>query len=929
MIFIISVLFISNGFAFNIEEQSDTINSNYYIDNFKKLYSSNKISNKPDKVLYYTNLLIENFEQKNDTTQVLNYYNETCNYLINKQQYKLVANLLKRYVQYAEKSKNSNHIADAYYQTANFFMNAKINYEIAVEYYNKSLEIYKNTNRYYEIALVYDQLGFCYAFRLKDKNEALKYYQKSAEIREQYGFYPSLNGSYQKLALLYRNQFRNYNVSKEYYKKALNIATVHNDSFRIADALLETGCLNFSYNKPDSILVLYFKSLEIATKIRDTAMLDLCYNHLSWYYNSSKDYKKALYYLSKTKYNTLLGIENWTPTPTLQIAKLEHQLGNYKGAAEHYIKYIQLNDSLQKIKKAEEYSELELKFELESIEKGNQLKVEKAKAALQQQKALRNFFILLALFLIVVVYLIYRNYINKQITIKKLHEADKMKLRFFTNISHELRTPLTLLISPLERLGAKLKETDEGNLIPMMLRNTRKLKSLINQLLDISKIDTDSLTLAKSRNDFNNVFRTITSMFESMAHDKNIDFRVSIENQELSFYFDKERIEQVISNLLSNAFKFTLVGGKISASVTKLDHHLILSIKDTGIGISPEDISKVFNRFYQSSKSKNKPYEGTGLGLNIVKEYVELHHGTVSVNSELGIGSEFTVKLPLYEYNMESEKQSAAEMLVNLEDVPNNKEGKGLIRKDCETLLIVEDNIDLRNYLKSIFHGKYNILDASNGEVGKQIASKDNPDIIISDVMMPVCDGYCLTEYLKSQIETSHIPIILLTAKASYDDRLTGYEHGADDYIAKPFNERELELKVQNILMTRKKQKEKYSKNITVNPSEIVTTSIDEQLLRNIVQVIERNISNVDFSIDQLCTEVGLSRRNMFRKLKALVDMSPSQFIRTIRLKRAAQLLSQNAGNVSEIAYQTGFDNLSYFTKCFKKTFHKLPSEYM
>jgi len=928
-IFLIYTLIACTGHAFNKLTINDTIKGSDEQCYLEKLYSKSKSENKPTQVVHYTYELIKHYEKENDTAQIIKYYNETCNYLINKQQYKLVAKLLKRYVQYAEKLDNKMHIADAYFQTANFFVSSKINSEIAVEYYNKSLEIYLNTNRFFKIALVYEKLGFCYIFRLYKKDEALKYYQKSIEIREQKGFYPSLNESYQLLALLYRSDFRDYDSSKLYYEKALKVATEHKDSFRVADALLETGCLNFRFYKTDSVLVYYFNALEIANQTCDTAMLDLCYNHLSWYYNFLEDYEKALYYLSKTKYNALLGMENWTPKPTLRIAELEQKLGNYKSAAKYYEKYIRQDDSLQEIKKATEYSALELKFELDNIEKENRLKEEKAKAALQSQRVVRNFLILLAIFLIIVLYLIYRNYKSKQLSNKKLHEVDKMKLRFFTNISHELRTPLTLLISPLERMGAKLKEIDVENLMPVMLKNTRKLKSMINQLLDISKIDSESLTLIKGQHDFNNVFRTTTSMFHSMAQDKNIYFKVTTENQELNFSFDKERIEQVISNLLSNAFKFTSVGGKIAARVSILNDDLIISIKDSGIGIPSDDLGKIFNRFYQTKSSKNEPYEGTGIGLNIVKEYVELHNGSVSVSSEPGNGSEFIVKLPLIGYIKEQNKQLVTEILVDSEEMPVNNEEKGRIRKECETLLIVEDNYDLRNYLKSIFQNKYNVLEASNGEEGKQIANIENPDILISDVMMPICDGYCLTAYLKSKIETSHIPIILLTAKARENDRLSGFKYGADDYIAKPFDENELVLKVNNILTTRKKQRERFSKKITVNPSEIAAASLDEQLLQKIIQLIEKNISNTDYTIEQLCIEAGLSRRNMFRKLKALTDMSPSQLIRSVRLKRAAQLLTQKAGNVSEIAYQTGFENLSYFTKCFKETFQKAPSEYL
>ena len=799
------------------------------------------------------------------------------------------------------------------------------NYPLSLEHYQKALKINEESGSKKQIANCLNNIGLIY----KEQGNytlALTYYQKSFKIHEETGDMKGIGTCFNNIGEVYIKQ-GNYTLALTYYQKSLKISLKIGDKSLMAIIMNNIGTIYY-YQGNFTLAFDYFqKALKISEEVNSKLIISECYANLGLNYLGTLNFKKALDYTQKSLIIAReLKLLNEQRRMHLQISEIYTATKDYKKALESYILYKELNDSIFSEKNIKKITRLEYQYEFEKEKQTIELEQQKKDAIsaekLKRQKTARNFIILFAILLIILVCLIYRNYKNKQL-------ADKMKLRFFTNISHELRTPLTLLISPLERMSAKFKENDEDNLVPIMLKNTNKLKNLINQLLDISKIETESLTLVKDYYEFNNVFKTTTSMFVSMAQDKNIDFRVSIENQGFVFYFDKERIEHVISNLLSNAFKFTPEGGQINASVSKHDDYLSLSIKDTGIGISPDDIGKVFKRFYQSSKDNNSSYEGTGIGLNIVKEYVELHDGTVSVKSELGKGSEFLVKLPLYELNTELNEQSETEILLDSgEKLSNNKE-KIQDRKELETLLIVEDNLDLRNYLKSIFQNRYNVLEASNGEVGKQIASKENPELVISDVMMPVCDGYCLTEYLKSQIETSHIPIILLTAKASHDDKLTGYELGADDYIAKPFNEKELVLKVYNSLLTRKKQKEKYSKNITINSSEIVATSIDEQLLQKIVQIIEQNISNVDFSIDQLCVEVGISRRNMFRKLKALTDMSPSQFIRAFRLKRAAQLLSQKAGSVSEIAYQTGFDHLSYFTKCFKETYQKLPSEYV
>ncbi len=732
------------------------------------------------------------------------------------------------------------------------------------------------------------------------------------------------------IAVLYRHKLYKYEESRQYYNNALQVATLINDNIKIADILKEIGCVNLQYNKVDSVLYFYNKSLAVAQKAQDTLSLNSVNIHLSGYYEHIGDYEKSLQFILKVGDNVIHDVNaNWIPEPLLKTAELEQRLGYFEQSATHYERYIYLKDSITKIKRAKDFSLLELKFDLEKKEKENELKDEILTNELSKQKLARNFFMVFSVLLFISIYLLYRNYKTKQMANKQLHEAFKQKLKFFTNISHELRTPLTLLVSPLERIKGIIKDPEAESIVNSMVRNTNKLKDQINQLLDISKIDNKILSIDKGLHDFILLFKSVSTMFNSMAEDKSITYIINIEPEQLFFSYDQERIKHVITNLLSNAFKFTHEGGKIITSVSKVDNNMIFSVRDTGIGIPADDINNIFKRFYQSGNGKNEPYDGTGLGLNIVKEYIEIHEGSITVSSELGKGSEFIVKLSLKQYCIESNENIEKDMLIESHKAIPNKNEIIQVKDNKETMLIVEDSKDLRNYLKIIFQSQYKLFEASNGEDGKQVAIKENPDIIISDVMMPVCDGYCLTEYLKSHIETSHIPIILLTAKATRDDKLTGYNYGADDYIAKPFDEKELELKVSNILKTLKSQKLKYKNTFQFGVSEIVISSIDERFLQNATKIIENNISNINFNIDQLCGEANISRRTMFRKIKALTDMNPSQFIRTIRLKVAEQLLSQNAGSISEIAYQTGFEDPSYFSKCFKEVYKKSPSSYL
>ncbi|MGB5848798.1 MAG: two-component regulator propeller domain-containing protein, partial [Ignavibacteriaceae bacterium] len=539
-------------------------------------------------------------------------------------------------------------------------------------------------------------------------------------------------------------------------------------------------------------------------------------------------------------------------------------------------------------------------------------------------------------------------------------EIDRMKSRFFANISHEFRTPLTLIKGPVQQM---LSGDFKGNIekqYKIILRNTNRLMQLINQLLDLSKLDSGQMTLKTSPENMLPLLKGLTQSFESLAKQKNITLQFQSSDTDIIAYIDRDKFEKIVINLLSNAFKFTPDGGYVSVSVNLqvLKTHfgseitgmrskddettsVKIAICNSGPGINPEQLNKIFDRFYQADDSSVRTQEGTGIGLALTKELVELHHGEIKVDSEPGTSTTFTIRLPLGKEHLLPEQiiETSAEVssdikidsdLVESSLSPESKaETTSHQRdKDFPTLLIVDDNPDMRNYMHESLESNYKIIEAENGEVGIQQALKHSPDMIISDVMMPKMDGFQFCSKIKKDERTSHIPVILLTAKASGESKIEGLETGADDYLTKPFDTRELQVRIKNLIEQRRKLQEKFRREIIVNPGDITVTSIDEQLLQRAINAVENNISDPDFDTTTMAKEVGVSRMLLHTKLKALTGLSTGEFIRTLRLKRAAQLLKQGSGNVTQIAYDVGFQSLSYFAKTFRKQFGQSPSHY-
>lgn len=512
--------------------------------------------------------------------------------------------------------------------------------------------------------------------------------------------------------------------------------------------------------------------------------------------------------------------------------------------------------------------------------------------------------------------------------VKQKEELNQMKFRFFTNVSHELRTPLTLIITPLEILRKKIADEKILRQLDVIYKNAQELYGLVNQLLDFRKIEMQMEKLHLTASDMEEFITSIHGLFLPFAVEKHLDFQLQVQDKHLFMYFDHDKLHKIVNNLLSNAFKFTPENGTVTLHLSKIQeqgrNYVKIAVADTGIGIPEEQRSHIFERFYQVQNwDENKI--GSGIGLHLVKEYIQIHEGRIEVTGKAGEGATFIVYLPMDLKPME-EENAKAEMLVeqDLEEVTGisaDTDGK-------KKILIVEDNDDVRAFLKEQLEEWYNVYDAPDGEAGEQLAVEHNPDLIISDIMMPKVDGIELCRRIKTNVQTSHIPVVLLTARTADDIKISSYEVGADSYIAKPFNFDVLLVRIRKLIEQQENRKQEFRKNIRVNPSVITITSLDEQLIQKALEQIERNIDNPEYNVESLSRDLGMSRMNLYRKLQSVTGHTPTEFIKTIRLKRAAQLLQGSQLTIVEVADRVGFSSSSYFTKCFKEQFGVLPTQY-
>ncbi len=776
--------------------------------------------------------------------------------------------------------------------------------EKAQRYIQKAEALCLLTNNWVTIPRVYVASGLIYAVR-KQYDSALLQFNKSLQIAEQEQNNYYLPVIYTNIGAIYGCDKKNRLLEMDYYHKALRLSKTIGNKYALARVFSKLG----------SALV------------------------------EEKKYQEAEKYLRESQQlSQAIGLKMVVKDNLMQLMNLKMLQGKPSEAQRYMKDYYDLKDSLLNEKKTRQIVELEARYEIEQKEQAIALLEHEQQIQTIWRNALLIGFIGIAIASIVI-YRLQRLRAQKTkelLSVQKslnykLKETDLLKSRFFANISHEFRTPLTLIAAPIEeKLSVPSLSGHDKMTFQLIQRNTNRLLNLVNQLLDLSKLEIGKMQLRVRQGDLNEFLSLVIASFDSLAQSKKIHFSKNIaisENEET--WYDSDKLEKIINNLLFNAFKFTEAGGAVTLSIysEKHSHDILIKISDTGKGIPSEELTHVFSPFYQSKNTADDGQPGTGLGLSLVKELVNLYGGIIELVSFENKGTTVTTRLPTNKerfpvdaYIQEVETPKTHTQHNNLEIKISDGSASDVVHAD--SVLIVEDNNELRNFIAMSLKNQFTILTAKDGDDGFILATEQIPSLIISDVMMPKLNGLELTEKLKSDERTSHIPVVLLTAKADPESRLGGFKMGADDYLAKPFSTAELHVRISNLIEQRKRLAAKFRKGMTELPKPSKEPSLDEKFVHRVKAIVEANLSDYTFSVEKMAEEIHLSRTQLFRKLKGVTGLSPNEFINNIRLQKAAKLILAKSDTVSQIGYSVGFNDQSYFAKRFRKKFGKSPSEY-
>jgi signal transduction histidine kinase/DNA-binding response OmpR family regulator len=828
----------------------------------------------------------------------------------------------------------------------------------AVKTFNKRLKLaIENKNAWKQVD-TYEALGLCYSGRELDS--ALYYFREAETI------WDTLHQGY----LAY-----NYMITAEAYSAA------GPDYYNLAEDYLVKSYGKAGNGRQMQVRLLYdFAHLYFKTGRYDECREDLQIAlHMCRNYLTKQNHQMFTYLNEKMEYEMTL--KPYMEKIYWLYYRLDSTLNDQASAFKYFKLATQWKDSIVNRQNKIQWAMMQGEYETEKaqnqislLEKDNKVK----SLTIKRSRIILIGLAALVLLIVLVVIIFIRNRKIKtqhaleleQLKTEKLQELDRLKSRFFDNISHEFRTPLTLIMRPLEKVLSKTHDETDKKDLTVARKYANSLQNLINNLLTLSRLESGKMQLHATEINIVKLINGYFQAFESLAKQKNISLHFIAKNKEISAFIDQEKFEQILNNLLSNAFKFTGEGGIVEIEVGSRQFAEIkqttqgiancvlptsnsvslwaeIKISDTGCGIPPEHINHIFDRFYQVGQENNSYYEGTGIGLALSKELVELHHGIIKVESEERKGTTFTILIPLGKDHLKPKEilTEKPEKIISLTfpTIPTDDQTVYIADPEEENenydiqpiLLIAEDNADMRSYIREYFEHEYKIIEAVDGRDGYEKAIDKIPDVIISDVMMPNMDGNELCIKVKTDERTSHIPVILLTARASKESRIEGLETGADDFIAKPFDGEELQVRVKNLINQRKRTNAILERNIQKSHADIKLdfedseiTSMDKKFIQKTVLIVKQRMSDTDFSVEELGIKVGMSRSQLHRKLKALVGQSASEFIRTMRLNAASELLASKAGNVAEIAFEVGFNNLSWFSKCFQQQFGILPSAY-
>ncbi|MEZ4778709.1 MAG: tetratricopeptide repeat protein [Flavobacteriaceae bacterium] len=804
-------------------------------------------------------------------------------------------------------------------------------YEEALNYNIKALELSPQVKDTSSMAKILNNLGALYKEK-KQFKDSEKSYLEALKLVEAIQFNPAISAIANNLGLVYI-EMEDFDAAENYFRKSLKIKSQINDKLGIARATDNLGIL-FQKKGDCSKALEFFEAsnlqavevnnieLQIETSLNKASCLTQMGRH-----HESKVILTAL----ASEYTKEMQLEMKISLYKDFASNLSAE-GNYKEALFYNNQLLQLSDSLNDKKLSLARNELEARFkseqkakeiaELQTLSKEQELKLTK-----KTQE--RNLLIGVGFILLLAFALVYWMFRNKQKINQKLKELDLIKSNFFTTISHELRTPLTLIKGPLEELFVNKETYNREQLVQLDLikKNTISLEGLVNQVFDLSKLESGSIKIHSETIANFGFVHSLVEGFSFLAKEKNISFHIAIGELANPIVLDVEITQKILGNLFSNAVKYCPENGSIKGTLEYTGGVLFFELTNTGNVLSSEDISKIFQRYYQLDDKR----PGIGLGLYLVKQWVELLNGSISVESKKNKGTTFLCHFPCAEVDSEENKQPFSfsnEFQMGEEENEYSDLDSTNNPKDLPILLLIDDNKDMMLFLTEILSQSYHIIQSHDGLSGEEMAFRNIPDLIISDVMMPGKDGTALCKTLKSDIRTSHIPIVLLTAKSGAENELIGTKNGADDYILKPFNAALLKAKLENLLAIRKSIRESYEKELILKPFEVAMPSDEQQFVSKLREVFAIHLMDSDFTPDKFATAMHLSRMQLHRKIKALTGLSTSNFVKSERIKLAARLLEKPHDSIAGIGYQVGFNDHAYFSTTFKEFFQCSPSEY-
>lgn len=807
-------------------------------------------------------------------------------------------------------------------------------YQEAIVYFLHGISIAETLPSKSRLAVLLMNTGLVHHDQ-KELDHAIDYYTKALTFGEESGNKSVVGRAANNIGIIYKEKEK-YTEAIRFYERSLKMKRELNERSGIGTTLSNLGVIYKRLGKYDEAMRYLQEASEIGRQVGDKLNLTIINDTKADLYILTKRYSLAKQ-LIDANYKLVQEIDTREPLLLVYERYIEFYKaqGQFEKAMEWQDRKILLNDSLFNEKKSQQLAELETRFQTEKKEQTIKL--------LEQEKALQDLwkYVLIAgMFLIATasffIVLLQRSRARKaaqllgvqQLLNEKLKEIDAAKSGFFANISHEFRTPLTLIKGPIEEFLEHPDPALTKEKALMIHHNSNRLLQLVNQLLDLSRIDSGSLKFEMKGGDVHKFLRVIATSFDSHALQYNYRYTIEVPGHAAIVIFDPDKLEKIAYNLLSNAFKFTPAGGIISFIASYEASQLMVAVTDNGEGISEKDLPYIFDRFYRSEAHATAAVEGTGIGLSLVQELVSFMGGKISVNSEKGKGATFVITLPMKEMQAESgEIPVSGKQVAHFSEL-HSHELPAEIPTDQEIILIVEDNAGMCDFIEDQLRPFYQVITAHNGKLGLQKATCEIPDLVITDVVMPEMDGITFCASLKNDARTSHIPVIMLTAKGGHENKMEGLGTGADDYLTKPFNRQELLMRIQNLIAQRHRLREKYSRQITLQPKDIVITSVDENFLKKIEDLIEKNLPVPEFGTPELQNMLAMSKTQFYRKIKALTGHTPGELIRNYRLRRAAQMLEKRSGNVTEIAFAVGFGSLSYFIRSFKELFGTVPSDY-